>query len=169
LTNRLSFLPNELVLSVLSPFREKRPPGNPLLRRGVQPPWLKPFNKGRKPGSRNKPRPPLPELIELRLLEVTEADVALLEDPLRAEELAELTCHLLDIRRQRPRWLKHVRRYQPWRLADGFIRPVEKGPAKPQRVVPEDPVPLEDPDEESPSFSFADFGIDPAALRRSLR
>jgi hypothetical protein len=156
------------VLSVLSPFREKRPPGNPLLRKGVQPHWLKPFNKGRKPGSRNKPRPPLPELIELRFLELTPADEALMADPPTSEEMEELTCHLRDIRRQRDRRLKYLRRYQPWRLAGGFIRPARKGPEKLQRVLPEDPVPLEDPDEESPNF-LAEFGIDVEAIRRSLR
>jgi hypothetical protein len=169
LTNLLWFLPNEVVLGVFSPFVEKRPPGNPLLRKGVQPPWLKPFNRGRKPGSRNKPRPPLPELIELRSLKLTEADEALLEDRPTLEEAEELTCHLLDIRRQRPRWVKYVRRYQPWRLAGGFIRPDRKVPEKLQRVLPEDPVPVEDPDEESPGVSLADFGIDLTALYRSLK
>jgi hypothetical protein len=43
------------------------------------------------------------------------------------------------------------------------------GPAKLERVLPEDPVPVEDPDDESPGLSLADFGIDLAALRRSLR
>ena len=98
-------------------FREKRPPGNPLLRKGVQPPWLEPFNKGRKKGSRNKPRPKEPELIELRFLELTPSDEALMASPPTPEETEELICHFRDIRRQRDRWLKYVRRYQPWRLA----------------------------------------------------
>jgi hypothetical protein len=153
---------------LLSPCREKRPPGNPLLQKGVQPPWLRPYNTGRKKGSKNKPRPKEPELIELRFLNLTAADADLLSSPPTPEETEELTCHLLDIRRQRDRRLKYLRRYQPWRLAGGFIRPDRKGPVKPQRVLPEDPVPREDPDEESPNF-LAGFGIDLAALRRSLR
>jgi hypothetical protein len=157
-----------VVALVLTPGIGKRPRGNPRLEKGVQPYWLTPYNTGRKKGSRNKPRPPLPELIELRSPEVTDADLALLEDPPTAEEIDELLCHFLDIRRQRERRLKYLKRYQPWRLAGGFIRPARKGPEALQRVLPEDPVPLEDPDEESPNF-LADFGIDVEALRRSLR
>jgi hypothetical protein len=148
---------------------EKRPRGNPLLKKGVQPWWLRSFNTGRKKGSRNKPRPPLPELIELRSLNLTAADAELLSYRTTPEESEELVCHLLDIRRQKDRRRRHLQRYQPWRLAGGFIRPNRMGPAKLERVLPEDPVALEDPDEESPSISLADLGIDPTALRRSLK
>jgi hypothetical protein len=110
------------VISVLSPFREKRPRGNPLLRKGVQPPWLKPYNTGRKRGSRNRPKPKEPELIQLRVLEVTPEDEVLMAAPATPEETEELACHLRDIRRQRKRWLKYLRRYQPWRLLDQAFR-----------------------------------------------
>jgi hypothetical protein len=104
---------------------------------------------------------------------VTEADEALLENPPTLEEAEELVCHLLDIRRQKERRRRYLRRYQPWRLAGGVIPPDQKCPEKPHRVLPENPVPLkdpdEDPDEESPGISLADFGIDLAALRRSLK
>jgi hypothetical protein len=140
-----------------------------MLQKGVQPYWLRPYNTGRRKGSRNKPRPKPPALIELRPLELTPADEALMEAPATAEELAELGCHFRDIRRQKDRRRRHLRRYQPWKLAGGFIRPNRQGPEKPQRVLPEDPVSLEDPDEESPGISLADLGIDLKALRRSPR
>jgi hypothetical protein len=94
-----------------------RPRGNPRLVRGVQPPWLSPYNLGRRRGSRNRPKPGAPELIHLRLFEPSEANEALLGDPPEptSDEMDELMCHLLDIRRQRQRWQRYVKRYQPWR------------------------------------------------------
>jgi hypothetical protein len=63
-----------------------------------QPRWLKPFNRGRKPGSKNRPKPCL-----LRRFAPTLEDEALLSEPISLAEEAELACHLLDIRRRRRR------------------------------------------------------------------
>lgn len=80
-----------------------------------QPCWLAPFNKGRRKGSRNKPKPVEPKLICLRFFEPSSQDEELLAAPLSQDETEELMCHLLAIRRQRQRWLRYVKRYQPWR------------------------------------------------------
>jgi hypothetical protein len=129
------------VLPVLGPYCEKRPRGNPLLRKGVQPPWLKPYNTGRKRGSKNRPKPKEPELIELRFLELTPADEALMAAPPTPEETEELICHFRDIRRQRDRWLRYVRRYQPWRLIGGFNRNRQgpKGLGRRRELASKDP------------------------------
>jgi hypothetical protein len=110
------------VMLKLPRLREKRPRGNPRLQKGVQPCWLGPYNTGRRKGSKNKPRPKPPALIELRLLDLTAADADLLSSPPTTEEADELICHLLDIRRQEDRRRRHLRRYQPWRLIGQALR-----------------------------------------------
>jgi len=98
-------------------------------------------------------------------LELTPADEALMAAPPTPEEIDELACHLRDIRRQKEEQRRYRQRYPPRRAIVGFVRQRPKGL---QRVFPEDPVPLEDSDDESPSFYLAELGIDPTKIRRVL-